>query len=263
LVLFKDQLVSEASKFRQFYPSEELAEKIVDVINEQILPKAINEANLPEFPSPISLKREEFLLARSRKKAEGSLHEKTNFIHDLEKLRYQWNGSELTDVPSFTGSEETVHTTFQVFPKTELEGKQVEKTISIDEDKKQDVSSAPFKTLTEESKEDRLIDFDMRVAEKIVNMPLYAGLIGRLECVIREKYSLGKNFFSFSIRTSDDFPDREKTIITIDLPNTSFEQKMEFWKQIEIHAQKVIEHLDVTSDEKKEISRNLYTQIKV
>lgn len=263
MILFKNQIASEVSRVKQFYPKEELAEKIVKMINEQILPKAINKANLPKFPSPLDLKREEFLVARSGPKVGKPLREKTNFLHDLEKLRYQWNGSELTDSSISTISLETLPKVFPVLPKTELEKKQVEKPFSIDENGKEDISPAPFKPIAEEIEESILIDFDEKVAEKVVNVSSYANLIGRLEARIREKYSSGMNSFSFSIRANDDFPDREKTVITIDLPNTSFKEKMGFWKEIEMYIEEVIEHLNITDYKKKKISRDLYTQIKV
>lgn len=261
MVTYKHQLVSEVSKLTKLYSTQKLSEKIVDVINNQILPNAISKANLPKFPSPVSLKQEELMSVRYGRGAQKPLHEKFIFLQDLEKLRYQWNGSELTGTSISTESVATITTEFQTFPKIAFEKKQIKNPFSVEIFPEQEISP----TIPEELEKEpdfKLIKFDTKVSEKIVNIDSYKKFIGRLEATIREKYNIGKNYFSFSIRVDSDFPEREKTIITIDLPEASFKEKMNFWEKIEAHIKKIINDLNVSEDTKKELNRNLYTHIK-
>jgi hypothetical protein len=258
LVSFKDQLVLEASMSNSNLDQQELSKKIVSIIQRQIVPRAILNAKLPELPSPASVKMEELRAKRYGRYATKHLLEKTTFIQDMEKLRYQWNGSNSTDSELPIDPEEKIPVKIKWKPKNEMELGKSEKPSSVEAEIMSDVSPAPSGD-SEEEMNHKLIEFDVNVTEKVVTTPSYADFMAKLESMIRQNYGTVSGSFHFSIKAVEDFQNKEKTTITITLPDTTFDQKMEFWNKIEMNIQKTIDTLEFTDEEKMDVSKSLFT----
>ena len=112
-------------------------------------------------------------------------------------------------------------------------------------------------------KPSRLITFDSSITERILNKPSFEKVVGELESKIRKNYDPEtlKIYFNFSTRVDIENPDRKKTIIQISLPDSTFDEKMEFWDKIEDDVRDVIKKLNITESERKAINRNIFTHI--
>lgn len=264
MVSLYDQLISEISSSNPGLSPEEVSDQIKILIENEILPMALARIRLPRLPSPISVKREELRGPRYGKERTRPLQKKVTFIQDLEKLRCEFNGSDLTNEDLFLGLINSTQTppSQKVRYTVEPNGKALPDEPDIEKERLKDSPSLE-KSEGITKKPPRLITFDLSITEKIVNEPLFEKVVGEVESKIRRNYNHEtlKIYFNFSIRTDMDDPDREKTIIYVSLPAHSFDEKMELWDKIEADIRDVIKKLNVTETERKTINRNLFTHI--
>lgn len=258
-----DQLISEISFLNPKLSPKGISDCITNLIENEILPAAIARARLPNLPSPISVKREELMAPRYGKFARKPLEEKVRFIQDLEKLRVKFDGSDLTCEDSFTGFMDNTQTPFgQEVHVLEPNGKALPDEPDTVQEK---LKTSSFLERTEEipKKPYRFISFDSAIVGKIALNPHFEKVVGEIESRIRRNYDREslEIYFSFSMRTDIDDPKREKTIIRVGLPGSSFEEKMEFWDKIEADVRGEIKRLDVTEHERKKINRNIFIHI--
>lgn len=264
MVSLYDQLISEISSLNPELSPEEVSDQIKILIEDEILPTALTRIRLPRLPSPVSVKREELREPRYGKKHTRPLQKKVTFIQDLEKLRCEFNGSDITNEDFFLGliNSTQIPLSPEVRYIVEPNGKALPDEPDI---KKERLKDSPFLKKSEgiTKKPPRLITFDLSITEKIVNEPLFERVVGEVESKIRRNYDHEtlNIYFNFSIRTDIDDPDREKTIIYVSLPTYSFDEKMELWDKIEADIRDVIKKLNITEPERKAINRNLFTHI--
>ena len=263
MVSLSDQLVSEISFLNPQLSPKEISNQISNLIENEILPAAIVRARLPSFPSPISVKREELMAPRYGKLAKTSLQEKVRFIQDLEKLRVEFDGSDLTYEDTFVGLMDNTQKPFgQEVRVVEPNGKALPDEPDVIQEK---LRTSPSLEKGEgiKKKPSRLITFDSNITEKILNEPSFEKVVGEVESKIRRIYDHEtlKIYFSFTTRIDSSDPDREKTIIHVSLPDSTFDEKMEFWDKIEVDIRDVIKKLDITESERKAINRNIFTHI--
>jgi len=263
MVSLYDQLVSEISFLSPQLSPKEISDQINILIENEILPVAIVRARLPSLPSPITVKHEELMAPRYGKLAKTPLQEKVRFIQDLEKLRVEFNGSDSTYEEFFVGLMNNTQTPLgQEVRVAEPDGKALPDEPDIIQER---LKTSPFLERREKMREEpsRLISFDSTISEKIARDPQFEKVIGEVESKIRKNYDREtlKIYFNFSIRTDIDDPKREKTIIHINLPDNSFDEKMEFWDKIEADIRDVIKKLNVTKSEIKKINKNIFTHV--
>jgi hypothetical protein len=263
MVSLGDQLIFEISSLNPQLSSKEVSSYINILIEKEILPAALTRARLPRLPSPVSVKREELMAPRYGKLVKTHLQEKVRFIQDLEKLRVVFDGSDLTYEDIFTDLMDDTQT---LVNQQEPAGKPDEKPLSGKPDIVQDgLKTSPFSERLEEihEKPSRFISFDSTISEKISSDPDFEKVIGEIESKIRRNYGIEplKMYFTFSIRTDIEDYDREKTVIQINLPDSSFDKKMEFWDKIEADIRNVINQLNISEPERTKINRNTFTHV--
>jgi len=261
MVSLHNQLVSEISFLNPQLSSKEISDQINILIENEILPAAIIRTRLPSLPSPISVKQEELIARRYGKFAKTPLREKVRLLQDLEKLRVEFNGSGLTYKDIFIGLMDNTQTPFLEERVVESDGRALPNEPDIMQER---LKTSPFLEKLEIPKKLLpLISFDSTINEKIARDPQFEKVVGEVESRVRSEYysETPRIHFTFSIRTDIDEPDREKTIIRINLPDSSFDKKMEFWDKIEADIRDVIKKLDISEPERKKINRNTFTHI--
>ena len=262
MVSLYDQLISEISFLNPQLSPKEIADQINILIENEILPAAIVGARLSSLPSPIRVKQEELMAPRYGKFAKKPLQEKVRFIQDLEKLRVEFDGSDLTHEEFFIDLMNNTQTPFGEVRVIESKGKALPDEPDIIQEK---LKTSPSLERREKipKKPPHLISFDSTISEKIAQDPQFEKVIGEVESTIRKNYDREtlRIHLNFSMRTDIDDPYREKTIIRVNLPDNSFDEKMEFWDKIETDIRDVIKKLNVTDPERKKINRNLFTHV--
>ena len=266
MVSLYDQLVFEISAMNPNLSPEQISEKIVMLVQDEIIPDALKRITLPNLPSPVSVKTEELMSRRRRLSARmrTSLQAKASLIQELEKLRVQFDGSGLTnedyflDLTNDTQSPIGQKETYDIMPE--------KKTLSVEPSIPQErlESSPSLKGRGRAIKKpSQLIVFDSDISENISRDLLFERVIGAIESRIRRNYDREslEIFFRFSIRTDIDNLDRKKTVIHINLPSHNFDEKMELWDKIESDIRDVIMKLNVTQSEKAVINRNIFTHV--
>jgi len=259
-----DQLIAE---IRFSYPelsSAEISERIATLVQEEILPEALTKIRLPKLPSPTSVRSEELRARRYGKDRITPLQENVKLIQDLEKLRFEFNGSSLTCDDLFFDLVNGTQSSF--VPRARSDVGPYGKPLSVEPD----IVRERLKTTTSPEKHERiverptsLIDFDSPIQERITNDPLFEKAMGAIESRIRKNYSheTVEIFFNLRARTDRDDPKREKTILHIKVPAYDFDEKMELWEKIEKDIRDVIGELDISETEREAIDRNLFTHV--
>jgi len=260
-----EQLISEISLSNPRLSPQEISEQIAILIEKEILPKALTSIKLPPLPSPLQVKREELRARRYGKLTKRrSLQERVDFIQDLEKLRYKFNGGDLTNEDLSLGAVD--HTQTLIAQEARYDVPRPEKPLSVESEIIQKrLKSSPYLDTHERiiTKPISFINFDSAINERIVRDSIFEKSLGEIESRIRRNYDREtlKICFNFSIRTDIDDPEREKTIIRISLPAHNFDKKMELWDKIEADIRDVIRKLNLSEPKKKTINRNLFTHI--
>lgn len=259
----RDELVSSILLSNPRLSSQEVSEQIAALIEREILPTVLSKLRLPRLPSPLSLKQRELMQLRYRKGRVTDFRENVGFMQDLEKLRLEYYGSDLTNEDYYTrgligNTQIPFHQVVRYFKKKEESPPEPDVI-----QQKSDVSPSldtPERIIRKPS---RLITFDSNIAEKITSDPNFEMIIADVESKIRKEYDREtlNVYFSFSIRKDIVGPHREKTIIRISLPDCSFDEKMKYWDKIDADIRNVIKTLDVTEPERKAINRNLFTHV--
>jgi hypothetical protein len=263
MVSLYDQLISEISSLNPQLSPKEVSSYINILIENEILPAVVTRVRLPRLPSPVSVKHEELMAPRYGKLVRTPLQEKVRFIQDLEKFRVMFDGSDMTYEDISAGLMDNTQTLIvQQERVVEPNGKALPGEPDMIQEP---LKTSPFVERLEEiaEKPSRFIGFDSTVSEKISSNPQFERVIGEIESRIRRKYSHEplKMYFTFSIRTDIEDQDKEKTIIRINLPDSSFDKKMEFWDKIEAEIRDVIRQLSISEPERKKINRNTFTHI--
>jgi len=266
VVSLQNHLISEISLLNPGLSPREVSDRIVVLIEKEILPKAIANITLPPLPSPIRIKREELVAPRYGKsvRVQKLVQARTQFMQDIEKLRSKFNGTDSANKDFFFGWRNDTQVPPSLEVKYEMEPSK-EKLIVKPQiiHKPLDASTSLRVREKELIKPSRLINFDLSINEKIALDVIYERVIGALESNIRSNYSVKtlNIFFKFSIRIDTEDSDRQKTIIYIDIPDKNFREKMNLWRRIEGSIRDTIKKLDIPDAEKRLINRNLFTHI--
>ena len=259
----RDELVSSILLSNPRLSSQEVSEQITALIEREILPAVLCRLRLPRLPTPLSLKQKELRQPRYGKRRVIDFREKVVFMQDLEKLRLEYDGSDLTNEDSYVTA--LIGDTQIPFHKVVEYFKKKEQPIPEPDIIQQKSDGSPSFDKREKivKKPSRLITFDSNIAEKITFDPNFEMIIAEVECKIRTEYDREalNIHFSFSIRKDVSDPHREKTIIRISLPDCNFDEKMKYWDKIDADIRNVIKALDVTETDKKTINRNLFTHV--
>jgi hypothetical protein len=258
------ELAAEIHSSNPSYSSEEISNQIVFLIENDVLPSAIERVRLPKPPSPIEFRIDRFKRERRHgKKDVDELQNKVNFVRELEKLRRDFYSSDFTsegfqavDAKDFSQRSFVYPTGYlkrkkdRTLPETEIILPKSESKSFLDVSERE--SEKPFK----------LVTIDSSVSKRVFSDPHFEKAIASVESKIREKFKDVPDIsFNFSLRQDIDDPAREKTIIRIKIPNSSFKEKMNYWLRIDFEVRKAIKAVDLTEAEKKAINRNLVTHV--
>lgn len=258
-----DELATEIFASNPDYSSKDVTNHIVSLIEDDILPSAIDRVRLPRTPSPIELRIDYFKRERRRgKKDADELQSKVDFVRELERLKPSFyfsdftseGGLQVVDVrdvsqrPSVspTGYKEragALSETEITLPKTES------KSLS-------DLSERKPKAVSE------FITIDPSLSKKIFSDPHFEKAIAGVECRLRGKFrDVPDISFNILLRQDVDDTSRERTIISVKIPNSSFKEKMNSWLRIDLEVRKAIRASDLAEEERKTINRNLVTHV--
>lgn len=259
-----DKLASEIQSSNPDLSSEEISAEIVTLMENEVLPSVIDRLRLPRLPSPMGLRIEAFKQARRRGKQDRhELRNKIGFVRELEKLKCNYYASDSTysdfgDVdPIDFNRRSTVYFadhwkrrkrrvplgTGALLPKLGFES-----SFDMSERKPQRIPE--------------FLTFDSSISKRIASDPSFEKIIARVECGIRQRFKdIPSIVFSFSLRKDIDDPTKEKTVIRVRIPNSSFREKMNYWLRIDFEVRKTIKALDLCEAERRAINRNLITHV--
>lgn len=258
-----DELVSSIFLSDPTLSPQEVSQQIATLIERDILPTVLSRLRLPRLPSPLSLKRKELIQIRYGKRRDTDFQENVGFVQDLEKLRLEYDGSDATNEDYYIGG--LIGNTQMPFHQVVRHFKKEEESVPEPDiiQQKLGISSLLETPEITMRKPSRLVTFDSNIAEKITSDPNFEMIIADVESKIRTDYGHEtlNVYFSFSIRKDMVDPHREKTIIRINLPDCSFDEKMKYWEKIDADIRNVIKALGVTEPERKAINRNLFIHV--
>jgi hypothetical protein len=261
-----NHLISEISASNANLSPREVTNILTDVIENEIIPDAFTHIRIQKLPSPYDVKIEELRSMRYGEKQVGALQEKVRFIQDLEKIRLNYDGSDLTNeyYPLDTSDNTQVMFSHKLQdveqPKTRLHKDETD----ILSERLNDTSSVQRLERKIERPRENII-FTSRINNKIVQDPHIEYTIAEIESTITRNF-IHKGLdvtFNFNIRSDSEEPTREKIIININLPDHEIDDKIEFWERIDKDIRNIIKKMDISESEKKVINRNLLTHIEL
>lgn len=259
-----DEIASEIQLSNPDLSSEEISAEIVSLVENEVLPLVIERLRLPKLPSPIEQRIETFRQTRRRGKSDrNELRNKIGFIRELERLRSDYSASDST----YSDSRAADPIDLNRRP-----------TVSFVDFRKRKKGSVPLGTgamlpkLESESFLDiskkkphetsELVAFDSSISKKITSDPCFEKIIASVESGIRQRFKeIPSIAFNFSLRKDIDDPTKEKTVISVRIPNSSFREKMNYWLKIDFDVRKTIKALDLSEAEMRAINRNLATHV--
>ncbi len=259
------QLIAEITDTALDLTPDEVSYQITRIIEKEILPDVITNLKLPNLPSPITVRHEELMEKRYGKRSHASLRQKVKFIQDLEKIRTKWNGSAVTDKTLRPSNGHSNQAYIRFFPRTALDVESIKKPVPNEPNVivRKQMSSSPLIKPEDVAKKYKLIEFNNQVINQIVKNPSFEIFISAIESKFRKIFKQNDLSFIFSIQTDSFYPTTERTMINIIASTNNFEEKMKLWDKVELVLKSVIDNLNVSDDERKEINRNTFTNIEV
>ncbi|MDH5483495.1 MAG: hypothetical protein OEY22_11570 [Candidatus Bathyarchaeota archaeon] len=259
-----DELTAEIQTSNSSYSSEEIANQIVSLVENDILPSAIDRIRLPRLPSPIDLRREHFKIERRRgKKDVDELENRVKFVQELGKLKRDYYFSDLTSV-SFQAVDAKDFSQKPFFYDTKYLERKKDRKLTETEVILPKLEPKSFSDVSEREveKPHELVTIDLGVSKKIFSDPNFERAIASVESRIREKFrNVPDISFNISLRQGIDEYTREKTIIHIKIPNSNFKEKMNYWLRIDFEVRNAIKAAGFEEADRKAINRNLVTHI--
>jgi hypothetical protein len=259
-----NELASEIQSSNPDLSSEEISAEIVTLMENEVLPLVIDRLRLPRLPSPMELRIDAFRQARRRgTRDRDSLTNKIGFVRELEKLRRNYYASDSTysgfktaDPIDFSRRSAVY---FADHWKRRIRRVPLETGLLLPK-----LGSESFADMSERKaqKTSELVTFDSSISKKIASDPCFEKTIARVESGIRQRFKeIPSITFDFSLRKDIDDLTRERTVIRVRIPNSSFREKMNYWLRIDLEVRKTIKALDLCEAEKRAISRNFVTHV--
>lgn len=258
------ELATEIHSSNPNYSSEEISNRIVTVIENELLPSVIEKLPLPSLPSPIELRIQKFRRQRVRgKKDVAELQKRINFIQELERMRKSYYLSDSTFHELKITEPNAFIQKHIIFPFRSLKEER-ERALPETDTISPKLEPLSFLDVSEKrtGKSSEPVIFSSEVMKRIASDPNYEKIIASVECRIRERFkTIPRIAFNFSQRRDIEDPNRKKTVIHVKIPDSIFTEKMNYWLRIEFEVRKAIKSLDVTEAERKSINRNIVTHI--
>lgn len=112
-----------------------------------------------------------------------------------------------------------------------------------------------------------IIVFDREVEDKVLSDPVYRYVIKAMETRIKSHRDWRTFEFHFSWERDVELPEWQKTIITVKLGDTGFDEKMDLWDMIDAEIRQAIEEAKNRSPNFKNqvemINKTLFTSVEL
>jgi hypothetical protein len=251
--------------------AEELTEGLLRFLAYEAIPQAINQFKLPPTPSPFQLKQEEFRKRRTRK----TRHAKEK--HELELKQQEERHRKMIRIiklqSQLNGGQEDNTTVVSTFlfkdfysPETILRRElQIEEGMPLSTKTFIEAHASPY-TISEKVALPVII-FDTFIQNLMQSNPIFNIVVVNIENRIRSHEIWQPFEFRFSHRRDIELPDWEKTIITINVGDISFDEKMDLWNEIDKEIRQSIQEIQSQSPKDGEyltnLNKTLFTSIEL
>jgi hypothetical protein len=259
-----NELAAEIQSSNPDLTPEEISRQIVFLMENEVLPLVMERMRLPKLPSPIDLQIKKFRQIRRRGKRNGdALENKIGLIQEIEKLRYNYFTSDYTYERFQFGDPKDFNQRPLFYPADYWKIRK--RRIPIETDAiPPKLEAESFLNMTERKaqKLHELVTFDASISKKIAADPHFEMAMANVEYRMRERFKdIPNASFVFSLRKDAYDPTKEKAVIHVEIPNSSFKEKMNYWLRIDFEVRKTIKSLDFAEAEKRAINRNLVVHV--
>ena len=266
---FVSEIITEASYHNPEASPNELLEGIVNLMENEILPKVLKGLSLPTFPSAMELLMESRgRRLKKRFRTRTTLDQTRVLIQQFEHIKRQLFGyrdnSSVEPIIDFTDFDDFIKpfglNRSSIEEKLEYNGEPI-RVPTMERADKPYPSILPFPIVEHQ------IVLSEEIQDKIVSDPLFEKIFKDTETEIRElAFSYPFENLDVSIRSDYEIPDWKRTILTLTVPPMSFEEKMKLWQRYDLRIRKRIaetaKHMDESNRKRVEIlNKNLFIHI--
>jgi len=268
-----EEIVTEIKLDNPDASAEEVSQAVVKFMEQNALPEALRKMRMPEPISPLQRWRERERLKRVKKKRREALRirmeESRQLLLEFECIKHQLVRTDI-DASSLgfgllygdltnpfarrTISVGTIPTMERLFLKKDgipiVESEEARK-------RKEELSKlwlySPI--LKEKEEEPIVFHIDALVQNKIMSDPFFAENLGIIEKVART-FAAGTPFkmnFFVSFRTDVEIPKWQKTILSVQVADLDFDQKMKLWDEFDAKIRKEMhQRIEIATGSEKE-----------
>ncbi len=272
-----------ASRYPNASP-EEIADVLINSIQNEILPEAIRGMVLPPPPSKISIALEKKREARRRVKHRyANLEKRMSYVQDMEYMKYHLAPGEV-GLTSLSSGLAFGDFDIAVMHETSLRSSSITRTFIEKKDGlplPEDEGFSRFNEKLEKEKSSlymkgeqvssKITEFriDDKIQERILADSLFLEAISAVEVYLRD---LAKSFpdanFSLLLKADREIAEWEKVIVKLAVPSLTINEKMKLWDDVDKKLRMILRDIVPLDDEKQQseietLSRKIFTRMEL